>query len=127
MLDFLKEIVEGVPDPSAGGTVDLDGENADTLKKKRGKGKKGAPLAGSTDPAPTPKKRKKKGDVQAQGAVVQAPEAEVEQEGKSEQEGDVAMDDADEYDEGHSGPSFKPGPVGQPEDAEEDGSYAPKR
>ncbi|KZT00005.1 histone-fold-containing protein, partial [Laetiporus sulphureus 93-53] len=24
MLDFLKEIVEGVPDPSAGGTIDLD-------------------------------------------------------------------------------------------------------
>lgn len=26
MLDFLKEIVAGVPDPSAGGTIDLEAE-----------------------------------------------------------------------------------------------------
>jgi len=39
MLDFLKEIVEAVPDPSAGGTVDLDGEGTEG-RRKRGKGKK---------------------------------------------------------------------------------------
>jgi len=39
MLDFLKEIVESVPDPSAGGTIDLEAENAEA-KRKRGKGKK---------------------------------------------------------------------------------------
>ena len=34
MLDFLKEIVESVPDPSAGGTIDLDIENAEVTKRK---------------------------------------------------------------------------------------------
>ncbi|KAH9965588.1 histone-fold-containing protein, partial [Russula compacta] len=37
MLDFLKELVEGVPDPSAGGTVPLDvpreGEHTSTRRK----------------------------------------------------------------------------------------------
>ncbi|KAF9221122.1 histone-fold-containing protein, partial [Gyrodon lividus] len=37
MLDFLKEIVESVPDPSAGGTVDLEAEAAEGPKRKRGK------------------------------------------------------------------------------------------
>ncbi len=40
MLDFLKEIVEGVPDPSAGGTIDMDVEPAEGGKRKRGKAKK---------------------------------------------------------------------------------------
>ena len=53
MLDFLKEIVEAVPDPSAGGTIDLESENAEA-KKKRGKGKK---TAGE---APPKRRRKKK-------------------------------------------------------------------
>ncbi|TBU53459.1 histone-fold-containing protein [Dichomitus squalens] len=39
MLDFLKEIVEAVPDPSAGGTIDVEAENAEARAKKRGKGK----------------------------------------------------------------------------------------
>ncbi|KAI0028408.1 histone-fold-containing protein, partial [Vararia minispora EC-137] len=34
MLDFLKEIVVNVPDPSAGGTIALEGEN---VPKKRGR------------------------------------------------------------------------------------------
>jgi len=55
MLDFLKEIVESVPDPSAGGTVDLEAENAEAAaKKKRGKGRK---VAGNGE---APKKRRKK-------------------------------------------------------------------
>ncbi|TFK51518.1 histone-fold-containing protein, partial [Heliocybe sulcata] len=41
MLDFLKEIVEAVPDPSAGGTIDVEAENGrgEPGKKKRGKAK----------------------------------------------------------------------------------------
>ncbi|KAG6885103.1 hypothetical protein C0993_005870 [Termitomyces sp. T159_Od127] len=59
MLDFLKEIVEGVPDPSAGGTIDLESENAEAAaKKKRGKGKK---AAGNGEGEPSKKRRKKKG------------------------------------------------------------------
>ncbi|KAJ4490717.1 histone-fold-containing protein [Lentinula aciculospora] len=59
-FDFLKEIVEGVPDPSAGGTIDLDALNAENAsKKKRSKGKKAA-TANGEDSAPAPKKRKKK-------------------------------------------------------------------
>jgi len=54
ILDFLKEIVEAVPDPSAGGTIDFEAENADAAKKKRGKGKK---VTGNGEP---PKKRRKK-------------------------------------------------------------------
>jgi len=57
ILDFLKEIVEAVPDPSAGGTIDLDSENAEAAKKKRGKGKKAAPNG-----EPPKKRKKKKGD-----------------------------------------------------------------
>ena len=41
MLDFLKEIVQGVADPSAGGTIELDSGDADAPKKRRsGKAKK---------------------------------------------------------------------------------------
>ncbi|KAG6809071.1 hypothetical protein H0H93_016139 [Arthromyces matolae] len=59
MLDFLKEIVEAVPDPSAGGTIDLESENAEAgAKKRRGKGKKAA--AGNGDGEPAKKRRKKK-------------------------------------------------------------------
>jgi len=98
MLDFLKEIVQGVPDPSAGGTVDLDGENAEGAKKKRGKGKKSgaATAGGETGPR---KKRKRKHDVA---------QAEGETEGKSEPERDTAMDE-DEEERGplYSGSSYK--------------------
>ncbi|KAG6844985.1 hypothetical protein H0H87_001928 [Tephrocybe sp. NHM501043] len=61
MLDFLKEIVEAVPDPSAGGTIDLESENTEAAaKKKRGKGKKAA-ASGGGDDEPPKKRRKKKG------------------------------------------------------------------
>ncbi|TEB26487.1 histone-fold-containing protein, partial [Coprinellus micaceus] len=33
MLDFLKELVEGVPDPSQGGTIDLEAE-AESKRKR---------------------------------------------------------------------------------------------
>ncbi|KAJ7119514.1 histone-fold-containing protein [Mycena epipterygia] len=59
MLDFLKEIVEAVPDPSNGGTIDLEGENGE--KKKRGKGKRTAGNGNGTgNGEPTTRKRKKK-------------------------------------------------------------------
>lgn len=68
MLDFLKEIVEAVPDPSAGGTIDLDGtDGAGDGKKKRGRAKKSAALvnddgdaANGGEPCPPKKRRKKK-------------------------------------------------------------------
>lgn len=92
MLDFLKEIVEAVPDPSAGGTIDLDSESAEGAKKKRGKGKRngGAPAGGETVAR---KRRKKKGEADGDTAadVEDAPEGE----GRSEPEGD-AMDDEEE-------------------------------
>ncbi|KAI0328983.1 histone-fold-containing protein [Cubamyces sp. BRFM 1775] len=61
MLDFLKEIVETVPDPSAGGTIDIEAENAEARGKKRGKGKD-KKNAGDADGAekPAPKRRRKK-------------------------------------------------------------------
>jgi hypothetical protein len=67
MLDFLKELVEGVPDPSAGGTIPLDmpGESEPASSSRR-KGKKAATSAtedGDDDgsrPAPTKRRRRKK-------------------------------------------------------------------
>lgn len=68
MLDFLKELVEGIPDPSAGGTIpfDVPGENESTAASRR-KGKKVATAAvvddGDEDAvvaAPTKKRRRKK-------------------------------------------------------------------
>ena len=65
MLDFLKELVEGVPDPSAGGTIpfDVPGVN-DSTQSSRRKGKKVAAVDdGDEDgaaPAPTKKRRRKK-------------------------------------------------------------------
>ncbi|KAF7971568.1 hypothetical protein HWV62_20812 [Athelia sp. TMB] len=58
MLDFLKEIVEGVPDPSAGGTIDLEADAE--AKRKRGKGKK-ADDGGEEKPKRQRKKKVKKG------------------------------------------------------------------
>lgn len=55
MLDFLKEIVQAVPDPSAGGTIDIEGEKEE--KKKKRAAKKAA--AGE----PGARRRRKKGDV----------------------------------------------------------------
>ncbi|KAH9895839.1 hypothetical protein C8Q73DRAFT_453969 [Cubamyces lactineus] len=61
MLDFLKEIVEAVPDPSAGGTIDIEAENAEARGKKRGKGKD-KKNTGDAEGAekPAPKRRRKK-------------------------------------------------------------------
>jgi hypothetical protein len=68
MLDFLKELVEGVPDPSAGGTLSLDtqGEGEPTGSSRR-RGKKAA-AANVTDDGdedgsrapPTKRRRRRK-------------------------------------------------------------------
>jgi Dr1-associated corepressor len=67
MLDFLKELVEGVPDPSAGGTVSLDmPSESEPASSSRRKGKKAATTAiddGDDDgsrAAPTKRRRRKK-------------------------------------------------------------------
>ena len=90
MLDFLKEIVESVPDPSAGGTIDLEAEAAENSKRKRNKAKRNgtAPAAGEQK-----KRRKRKVDVDADGAGEEAPAG-----AKSEPEGDTAMDEDDDRD-----------------------------
>jgi len=65
MLDFLKELVEGVPDPSAGGTVpfDVPGENDPTPSSRR-KGKKVAAVDDGDEDgaaaAPAKKRRRRK-------------------------------------------------------------------
>jgi len=134
MLDFLKEIVGGVADPSAGGTIDIDGGNADGLKRKRGKGKKGGAIPGSkgTDPSTPKRRRKKAADGQAQEVPLMEAEG-GEPEGKSEQE-DVAIDDADDYDENQAVvgfAEFKPAPPDEAggtvdwREAEEDTPYMP--
>lgn len=102
MLDFLKEIVEGVPDPSAGGTIDMDVEPAEGGKRKRGKAKKEGAAAkdGNAEGAPTKRRRKKKGEeelavVKEQEEVkdvVMEPEPEPEPEQEEQDEGeDQAM------------------------------------
>ncbi|CDO75939.1 hypothetical protein BN946_scf184873.g28 [Trametes cinnabarina] len=59
MLDFLKEIVEAVPDPSAGGTIDIEAENAERKKRGRGKDKKSVADANGAE-KPAPKRRRRK-------------------------------------------------------------------
>jgi len=51
MLDFLKEIVESVPDPSQGGTIDIEAEKLEGKKRKA-----------------TGKKRRKKGEPEDEDA-----------------------------------------------------------
>ena len=62
ILDFLKELVESVPDPSAGGTINLEQEGAEKEKKKRGKGKKAAAEGGEQPVKRRRKKAEKKED-----------------------------------------------------------------
>ncbi|KAF8063365.1 histone-fold-containing protein [Lyophyllum atratum] len=89
MLDFLKEIVEAVPDPSAGGTIDLESENAEAAKKKRGKGKKAANANGE----PPKKRKKKKEEAGAEGTAVAL--------GAGMGEGDASMKSEHEHEHEH--------------------------
>ncbi|OJT05863.1 DNA polymerase epsilon subunit C [Trametes pubescens] len=87
MLDFLKEIVETVPDPSAGGTIDIEAENAERGKKRgKGKDKKAAADANGGE-KPAPKRRRKK-----------AADKEKEEEEK-EEEREMEVDEGREDDE----------------------------
>lgn len=64
MLDFLKEIVEPVPDPSAGGTINLEAEDnnggGEAKKRRAPKGKKPAVVEDEEGGAPAPKRRRRK-------------------------------------------------------------------
>ncbi|KAJ7034670.1 histone-fold-containing protein [Mycena alexandri] len=116
MLDFLKEIVEAVPDPSNGGTIDLEGESAE--KKKRGKGKRAAAGNGNGEPT-TRKKKKKKGEPEVEEGAAEAAEAE----GKSEPE-----DAEDNMDEDDDQPSYSRRKNDADEDSDwEDKPFMPKR
>ena len=155
MLDFLKEIVEAVPDPSAGGTIDLDGEDGEGGKKKRGKGKKTAPAAAdaTSGEQQTPRKRRRKkteapaGSKPAQPApetprklAVKA-EMETERNGEGDQrsDGDATMEDADDYEDdasygGYGATSYKSPTIGgggmatssEWRDADDDAPYIPR-
>ncbi|KAJ7471864.1 histone-fold-containing protein [Mycena latifolia] len=111
MLDFLKEIVEAVPDPSNGGTIDLEGENGE--KKKRGKGKR---TAGNGEPGTTRKRKKKKGEGEEEAAEVEA---------KSEPDAEDAEDTNMEEDEDH--PSYNGRKSADMDSDWEDKPFMPKR
>ncbi|KAF9802962.1 hypothetical protein IEO21_09780 [Rhodonia placenta] len=106
MLDFLKEIVEGVPDPSAGGTIDLEAEAGEGGRKRRsGKGKK---VAEADEAAPAPRKRRKRGEAKEEGegqpqgrrrSRKKEPEKDADPEDDPEEE-DADMDEEDVGDEG---------------------------
>ncbi|KAK1222263.1 hypothetical protein PQX77_014896 [Marasmius sp. AFHP31] len=110
MFDFLKEIVEGVPDPSAGGTIDLEAEAAEKEKKKRSKGKKAATGA---DGAPAPKRRRKKKDEEVTEKTMAPTE-------EPEHDNDTAEEDDDEYDRRRNG-------MDMDDDEDEDKPYMPGR
>ncbi|KAG2148830.1 histone-fold-containing protein [Suillus clintonianus] len=112
MLDFLKEIVESVPDPSAGGTIDLQAEAAENAKRKRSKAKKNGAASGEGPK----RRRKKKEDADTEGV----PE-ETMGEAKSE-EGETRMeDDDDAYEESSSRPRHR-----RDDDGEDDMPYVPR-
>lgn len=97
MLDFLREIVETVPDPSAGGTIDLEAESAENAaKKKKGKARKAATPKEKDPNAPPRKRRKKKQDDEEA-------EAEADAEMKSEPEHTDGAMDEDEDEEHDTG------------------------
>ncbi|KAF8197049.1 histone-fold-containing protein [Pholiota molesta] len=130
-LDFLKELVQDIPDPSAGGTIDFETENADT-KKKRGKGRR-AP-ADATAPK---RRRKKKGDSSPGGdgddprnAAMKTPPDDQEED-VDMQENDDEYDDEDEASRpaGGASSSYRPRPPRSPSDGEEeeDKPFVPPR
>ncbi|KAI0764157.1 histone-fold-containing protein [Trametes elegans] len=95
MLDFLKEIVETVPDPSAGGTIDIEAENAEARSKKRGKGKdKKAAGDANGEEKPAPKRRRRKAADK---------EKEEEEKEEKEEEREMEVDDAHEDEDDHAG------------------------
>ena len=86
MLDFLKELVEGVPDPSAGGKIPLD-QPGDEQTSSRRKGKKAAAAAANVvddgdedgNRAPPTKRRRRKKKEEVREAEDGAPNGEREE------------------------------------------------
>ncbi|XP_006456665.1 hypothetical protein AGABI2DRAFT_228657 [Agaricus bisporus var. bisporus H97] len=124
-LDFLKEIVEAVPDPSAGGTIDLEAENAEGKKKRKSKKPTAAAAAaavesgegGTTTTTAAPKRRRRKKPPVEGEEVEMGKKTEVEVEPpmllqRRDAEGDMNMDD---YDEEEAAPRRK-----SPEEDDED-------
>ncbi|KAI0808047.1 histone-fold-containing protein [Fomes fomentarius] len=104
MLDFLKEIVEAVPDPSAGGTIDVEAENAEARSRKRGKGKekKGAGDANGGD-KPAPRRRRKKAGAKDKEEEDGEEEREMDVEEDEEEGGNVRRSRRDEDDDDWEG------------------------
>ncbi|KAI6108733.1 histone-fold-containing protein [Pisolithus croceorrhizus] len=100
MFDFLREIVESVPDPSAGGTIDLDADRGgEGAKRKRGgKTKKNGAASGASSGEP-PKRRRKRKPADAESADAGG--------SKSDVEGDVAMEEDGEGESGKSGRHYR--------------------
>ncbi|KAL7278163.1 hypothetical protein ACG7TL_008135 [Trametes sanguinea] len=106
MLDFLKEIVEAVPDPSAGGTIDIEAEAAERKKRGKGKDKKGSSDAnGGEKPAPKRRRRKaadkeKEEDEKEEEQEMEVEEGREEEEDEAENGGRSRPDDDDDDWEG---------------------------
>ncbi|KAI9058942.1 histone-fold-containing protein [Trametes sanguinea] len=106
MLDFLKEIVEAVPDPSAGGTIDIEAEAAERKKRGKGKDKKGSGDAnGGEKPAPKRRRRKaadkeKEEDEKEEEQEMEVEEGREEDEDEAENGGRSRQDDDDDDWEG---------------------------
>ncbi|KAA1470793.1 hypothetical protein DENSPDRAFT_775530 [Dentipellis sp. KUC8613] len=90
MLDFLKEIVQNVPDPSAGGTINVEqpapeaGASTSTAKRTR-KGKKAAGAEENGEDGPAPPKRRRRKKAEPEPAPAQA-KAKAEEAGDEEDE-----------------------------------------
>lgn len=109
-----------MPDPSAGGTIDLGNENTEGTKKKRGKGKRG----GASGVPPAKRRRKKQGEIEAEA------EASGDGEIRSETEhgGDVVMQKERTRPERNGGTGHRPhSPGSEEEDWSEDKPFMPRR
>lgn len=120
-LDFLKEIVEAVPDPSAGGTIDMESENTESTKKKRGKGKRG----GASKEPPAKRRRKKQGEIEAEAEA--SAEGDVGMRSETEHGGDVVMKEEGTRRERDGGSGYRPRSPGSEENWSEDKPFIPRR
>ncbi|KAF9025076.1 histone-fold-containing protein [Hymenopellis radicata] len=98
MLDFLKEIVEAVPDPSAGGTIDLEAEAAE--KKRRGKARRERKEATAADgDAPPKRRRTTKKNLKSEEEVKSEVEEEMDQDQGTPAPTSAHQQQDDDYDE----------------------------
>ncbi|KAG6334815.1 hypothetical protein ID866_4267 [Astraeus odoratus] len=120
MFDFLKEIVESVPDPSAGGTIDLEAEGGEGAKRKRsGKAKKNGAAPGTSTGEPKRRRKRKGAD-----ADTDAAEGADQTGNRSEVEGDAPMDEDDDREGGE--PSRHRRDYGHDWEDNEDTPYVPR-